>query len=136
MGVGYGQGVLENCLDGSPDLFCLSVAVDKTLRPTRETDVDNLEPLLKQLFSLLGEVVPHSLDRCLVGLVDVHIPDRASESVLGKVGILLAPNRMVKDKDPSGPSPVLLFSKRRPYETDVLGGVWTHASLSSCSVSG
>jgi len=79
---------------------------------SRETDVDNLEALLKQCFRLLGEMIPYSLYGRVVGLVDVDVPHRPSESIFGKIGVLLAPDRVVEDKDTSGSSPASSFSQR------------------------
>lgn len=79
-----------------------------------KTNIDDLEPLLQQLLSLLGEVEPHSLHRRCVGLVNMDIPNGPAEGRLRQIRVFLAPDRVVKDKDTDGAGPIIVLAKSKP----------------------
>lgn len=104
-----------------------------------ETDIDNLEAILQQLFGFVGEVMRHAAEGCRVGLVDVHAADGTAEggrrvgSALADV-LGLAADGMIKNEDPGCASSVQLSISRQSKGKG--GYERTYASLRSCSVSG
>jgi hypothetical protein len=71
----------------------------------------------------------------------VDIPDRPAKGRLGQIGVLLAPNRVVKDEDADGAGSDLVSAKLT-FESvlQILGlcvfGFISYTSFSNCSVSG
>lgn len=66
------------------------------------TNIDDLEPLLQQRLGLVREVIPHSIYRRRVRLVNVHAPDRAADGGVW-IARLLAADCVVEDEDPGSP---------------------------------
>ncbi len=105
MGVGEGEGVFENSLNRAPDLQyerseSIASFIGEEGDVVVQTYVDDLEALLKKLVGFIREVVPDTILRGDIGLVNVNSACWAAE-LTGNVADIrgCAANCVVKDEN-------------------------------------